>query len=83
MKLAGELTVDPDLLGDDGLLSDVIAMADKRMVDMTAAELETVWQTVRAVEASISSTNKAFTKARWETISEAAEALRQDNIGKT
>lgn len=81
--LANSLVIDPDLMGDDGLLSDVIAMADKRIVDMNRAELETVWQTVRAVEATVMTANKAFSKSKWASISEAAEGLREDNRGKS
>ena len=39
-EIADELIVDPDLLGDDGLLNDMAALADKRLLDMTSAELE-------------------------------------------
>lgn len=81
-EMADELTVDPDLLGDDGLLSDVVELADKRMADMNLSELETIWKAIRAIEASIQSANIAFTQSRLETISEAAEALRMDNIAK-
>ena len=81
-KLANELTIDPDLMGEDGLLSDVIDLADKRLVDMNSTELETVWMAVRSIEMTVLNANRAFSDARWETISDAAEALRQDNIGK-
>lgn len=80
--MANELTIDPDLLGDDGLLAEVIGMADTRLVDMTLAELETVWKAIRAIEASVMSANIAFNQSRWATIGEWAEALRQDNAGK-
>lgn len=82
-ELANTLVIDPDLMGDDGLLSDVIAMADKRIVDMNRAELETVWKTVRAVEATVMTANKAFSKSKWASISEAAEGFREDNKGKS
>lgn len=80
--LAGELTIDPDLLGDDGLLTAAIALADKRIADMNSEELDIIWQTLRAVESSVYSANRAFSQAKWATISEAAEALRSDNAGK-
>lgn len=82
-EIADELIVDPDLLGDDGLLNDMAALADKRLLDMTSAELETVWQTIRAVEASIRSANKMFSAAKQKTITEIAEALRSENAGKS
>lgn len=80
--MANELTIDPDLLGEDGLLTDVVELADKKMADMNLTELETIWKSIRAIEASIQSANIAFNQSRWETISEAAEALRMDNFGK-
>ena len=81
-NMANELTIDPDLLGDDGLLSEVVALADKRLADMNLSELGTVLNTIRAIEASIQSANIAFNQSKWETISEAADALRMDNISK-
>ena len=80
--IASSVVVDPDLIGDNGLLSDVISLADKRIADMTSSELETVWQTIRAIEASVSTANKIFSQGRFETILEFAEALRKDNAGK-
>lgn len=81
-RLASELIIDPDLMGDNGLLSGVIKLADKRIDDMNNAELQIVWDTLRAVEASISTANKMFSKARFQTVFDAAEALKADNAGK-
>lgn len=81
-ELANELVVDPDLMGDEGLLSEVIGMADKRIADMSLSELDTIWKTMRAIEATISTANKMFSRARWETISEIAENIRAENAGK-
>jgi len=81
-QMATELVIDPDLMGDDGFLSKVAALADKRIVDMNLAELETVWNAVRGIEATISSVNRSFAEAKWESISEAAEALYNDNSDK-
>ena len=81
-QMANELTIDPDLMGDDGLLSDVANLADKRIVDMTTSELETIWQTMRAVEATIRTANRALSKSRWATISEFADVLRESNKNK-
>lgn len=84
-EIAGELVIDPDLLGDNGapgLFDEVAALADKPTAAMNTSELETIWQTIRAVEASIRSANKMFAAARFQTVSEAAEALRRDNDGK-
>ena len=81
-EIASSVVVDPDLLGDNGLLSDVILLADKRVVDMNSTELETVWKTICAVEASISTANKMFSKGKYETIFDVAEKLWNDNNGK-
>ena len=81
-EIASSAVVDPDLLGDNGWLSDVISLADKRIVDMNSSELHTVWQTIRAIEASISASNKTFSQGKFETISGYAESLREDNSGK-
>ena len=81
-NIASSVVVDPDLVVEGGLLSSVISLADKRIVDMDSSELETVWQTMRAIEASISSANKMFSQGKFATILEYAEKLRQDNAGK-
>ena len=81
-EMASTLVVDPDFMGDDGLLSEVIAMSDKRIADMTSAELELVWQTVKMVEASIFSSNKIFSAGKFAEVSEVAELLRKENKGK-
>lgn len=83
---ADGMVIDPDLFGDGmntGLFDDVAALADKPIANMNTAELTTVWQTIRGVEAAIRSVNKTFSAGRFATISEAAEALRRDNAGKT
>lgn len=87
-KIAGEseMVIDPDLLGGDGaagLFDEVIAMGNKRIAIMSPAELETIWKTVRAIEASIRSTNKMFAAERFATVADAADALRQENKNKT
>lgn len=80
--IASSVVVDPDLMGEQGLLSDVISLADKRIVDMTSSELETVWRTIRAIEASVSSANKLFSAGKFAIISDVAEDLRAYNEGK-
>jgi len=81
-KIKDSVVVDPDLLGEGGLLSDVILLADKRIADMNSTELETVWDAVRAIEASVNTANKIFSQGKYETILGFAEALRADNAGK-
>ena len=80
--IASSVVVDPDLIVEGGLLSDVISLADKRIADMNSSELQTVWQAIRAIEASVSTANKIFSQGKFETILEFAEALREDNAGK-
>jgi len=85
-KIGGDLVVDPALLGIDGetgWLDEVIAMAGKPIADMNSKELETVWQTIKAVENSIRTANKAFAAGKFQSISEAAGALLAENKGKT
>lgn len=76
------LTIDPDLICEGGLLSEVIALNDKRIADMNSSELDTIWQAIRAIEATISSANKMFSEGKYAAISEVANALRVDNDGK-
>ena len=81
-EMSSSVVVDPDLLGENGWLSEVISLADKRIADMNSKELDTVWQAIRAIEASVSTANKIFSQGKFGTILEYAEALRGDNAGK-
>lgn len=78
-ELAGELVYDPDM---DDILMEVIALADKPVAAMNNADLETLWKALRAVENTISTANKTFIQGRWQTVSDAAEAIRRDNAEK-
>lgn len=80
--IASSVVVDPDLMGENGLLSGVISLADKRIADMTSSELETVWQSIRAIEASVSTANKLFSQGKFATIVDVADTLRKENVGK-
>lgn len=80
-EIKSSVVVDPELLGENGMLSDVILLADKRIADMTSAELETIWQAIRAIEASVYTANRMFSASKFETILETAETLRADNKG--
>lgn len=68
------LVIDPDLMDN---ISEVEAMRDTPIAEMDLSQLETVWRTIRAVEASITTANKAFGQQRFATIFEAADGLRQ------
>lgn len=84
-EIKGELVVDPDLLGEDGavgLLDEVLAMADTPIASMNSEQLTTLWKAIRAVEASITSTNKLFKASRFKTVGELAQVLREENRGK-
>lgn len=72
------LVIDPDLMDN---LDAVIEMKDVRLADMNVEQLYTIWQTIRAIEASVASANKMLGQSRYETISEMADALRQDYDG--
>lgn len=80
--IASSVVVDPDLKGEDGLLSRVISLANKRIVDMTSDELNTVWQAIRAIEASVNTANKLFSQSKFESISGIAEEMKVQNAGK-
>lgn len=68
------LVIDPDLMDN---ISEVEAMRDTPIAEMSLSQLETIWRTIRAVEASITTANKAFGRQRFATIFEAADGLRQ------
>ncbi len=68
------LVIDPDLMDN---ISEVEAMRDTPIAEMSLSQLETIWRTIRAVEASITTANKAFGRQRFATIFAAADGLRQ------
>ena len=71
--------VDPDLLDN---LAEVISMKNVRLADMSVNQLATVWQTVRAIEQSISTANKLLGKSRFAGVLELADAIRQSSATK-
>ena len=73
------LVIDPDLMDD---LDELEAMKDTKLADMSVAQLETVWATVKAVEASIRTANKMLAASRFQTVSSFAEGVRADNLTK-
>lgn len=75
----GELVIDPDLAIT---LGEVATLQGKSLYNMTSTELDTVWQAIRAIEASVNTANKLFSRGKFETILGLAEALRRDNAGK-
>lgn len=71
--------IDPDLLEN---LSELKELGDVPIMKMSRKQLVTVWNTLRAVEASILNQDRAFGKARFSSISQAAADLRTENRGK-
>ena len=49
---------------------------------MNTAQLATVWNTLKAVEASVSSANKLFHKGRFSGVEELAYSIQDSNRGK-
>lgn len=75
----GEYLIDPDLQDN---LDAVIKLKDKRLSEMTQAELEKVWRSVRAMEASIQSANKLLAKSKFESVAALADNIRVENSEK-
>ena len=57
-------------------------MYDKRLADMSLSELETVLNTVRAVEFSISTAGKNLAQSKFSGTVEWAKAMQSENAGK-
>lgn len=84
---ADGLVLDPALLGtmeEPGSLERLVTeLADKPIANMNSEELQVVYDALRGVEAAVRSANRMLSNARWGAVSEAADALRSDNAGKT
>ena len=65
--------VDPALADN---LTALIAMKDTPLAAMNTEQLTTVWNTLKAVEASVSSANKLFAKGRYDGVAELAQAIK-------
>lgn len=74
-----QIVVDPDLLAN---ISELEALKDTPIGSLNLSQLTTMWNTLKAVETSISTANKMFGASRFETIQEVAEGLKADNEGK-
>lgn len=73
------LIIDPDLMDN---LNELESMKDTPLMQMGTSQLETVWATIKAVEASIRTANKMLGVSRFETISAFADGIRVDNLTK-
>lgn len=76
----GDMVIDPSLLGSDadgikGGFDVVIAMKDTKLADMSVAQLQTVWQVVKAVEHSVNTAGKVLSKAKYARTADWAQAL--------
>lgn len=76
----GDMVIDPFLLGSDadgikGGFDAVIAMKDTKLADMSVAQLQTVWQVVKAVEHSVNTAGKVLSKAKYARTADWAQAL--------
>lgn len=71
------LIIDPDLMDN---LNELESMKDTPLMQMGTSQLETVWATIKAVEASIRTANKMLGASRFETISAFAEGIKVDNL---
>lgn len=76
----GDMVIDPSLLGSDadgtkGGFDAVIAMKDTKLADMSVAQLQTIWQVVKAVEHSVNTAGKVLSKAKYARTADWAQAL--------
>lgn len=71
--------LDPELVDN---LAELIKAKDTPLSDMNTAQLATVWNTLKAVEASVSSANKLFHKGRFSGVEELAYSIQDSNRGK-
>ena len=61
-------------------LDELAAMRNIPLAEMSIPQLTTVWDTVKAVEASVRTANKMLGQSRFQTISQVAKRLKDDNI---
>ncbi len=71
------LIIDPDLMDN---LNELEAMRNTPLAEMGTQQLSTVWATLKAVEASIRTANTMLGTSRFETISQLADGIKNDNI---
>lgn len=83
MNEGGDMVIDPSLFGSEadgvqGGFEQVIRMGDKRLSELSASELRTMWQVVKAVEHSVSTAGKLLSKSKYETTQQFADAFKSD-----
>ena len=72
------MVVDPALMEPGGLLDSLSALGNKRVAEMTSSELETVWNAIRAIEATLTSYDRTFSSAKYQHTSEWAGRFAED-----
>ena len=78
----GNMVVDPDLLDSGGLLDSLAALGGKRIADMNVTELETVWNAVRAIEATLTSYDRTLANQKYARTSEWADILMMGSMSR-
>lgn len=76
------MVVDPDLLDSGGLLDSLAALGGKRIADMNVTELETVWNAVRAIEATLTSYDRTLANQKYARTSEWADRLMMGSMSR-
>lgn len=79
----GEIVFDPSLLDTSGgLLDQLIEMRNVPVASMNSQQLTVVWNTLKAIENSISTAGKTLSKAKYERISDWAERYQADTSSR-
>lgn len=79
----GEIVFDPSLLDEGGgLLDQLVKMRNVPVASMNSQQLTVVWNTLKAIEKSISTAGKTLSKAKYERISDWAERYQADTSSR-
>lgn len=78
----GNMVVDPDLLDSGGLLDSLAALGGKRIADMNVTELETVWNAVRVIEATLTSYDRTLANQKYARTSEWADSFMMGSMSR-
>lgn len=78
----GNMVVDPALTEPGGLLDSLSALGNRRVAEMTASELETVWNAIRAIEATLTSYDRTLSSAKYQRTSEWAGRFAEDSASR-
>lgn len=77
-----DMVVDPALTEGGGLLASLSKLGDKRITDMNVTELETVWNAVRAIEATLTSYDRTLANQKYARTSEWADSLMMGSMSR-